>query len=167
MSKAHTEGPFRGPDGVATIIEKPDAQPQNVVPYRCVGLSAAAFKAVLDKCQSRGMLQKAVNLQWITQSFVVPKPREKWRLVIDYRHLNSQIKDFTFPLPYIEDKHLEEGKNVIWSIFDLEDGFHQMPFAESSREYTTFMTPWGVYEWLVLYMGLKTAPAQYQRIVHS
>ena len=27
------------------------------------------------------------------------------------------------------------------------------------------MTPWGVYEWLVLPMGLKTALAQYQRMV--
>ena len=47
--------------------------------------------------------------------------------MIDYRHLNSQIKDFTFPLPNIEDKILKEGKNVVWSTFDLEDGFHQMP----------------------------------------
>ena len=165
MFKPHTEAPYRGPDGVATIIEKPDAQPQKVVPYRCVGLRAAAFKALLDKFQSRGMLQEAVNPQWISRAFVVPKPGGKWRLVIDYRHLNSQIKDFTFPLPYIEDKILEEGKNVIWSIFDLEDGFHRMPLAESSRKYTAFMTPWGVYEWLVLPMGLKTAPAQYQRMV--
>ena len=129
MFKPHTEAPYRGPDGVGTIIQKPDAQPQKAVPYCCVGLRAAAFKALLDKFQSRGMLQDAVNPQWISRAFVVPKPGGKWRLVIDYRHLNSQIKDFTFPLPYIEDKTLEEGKNFICSIFDLEDGFHQMLLA--------------------------------------
>ena len=49
--------------------------------------------------------------------------------------------------------------------FDLEDGFHHMPLEESSRKYTAFMTPWRIFEWLVLPMGLKTAPAQYQRMV--
>ena len=165
MFKPDMEAPYRSYDGVATIIQKPDAKPQKVVPYRCVGLRTAPFKALLDKFQSRGMLQEAVNPQWTSPAFVVPKQGGKSRLVIDYRHLNSHIKDFTFPLPYLEDKILEEGKNVIWPFFDLEDGFHQILLAESSRKYTAFMTPWGVNELLVLPMGLKTAPAQYQRMV--
>ena len=40
---------------------------------------------------------------------------------IHYRHLNSQIRDVIYPLPIIEDKILDEGQNVLWSIFDLED----------------------------------------------
>ena len=77
MFKPHTEAPYRGPDGVATIIEKPHAQPKKVVPYCCVWLRAAAFKALLDKFQSRGMLQEAVNPQWISPAFVVAKLGEK------------------------------------------------------------------------------------------
>ena len=136
MFRANTEAPYRSPDGVTTIIENPDAQPQKVVPYHCVGLRAATFKELLDKFEFWSMLQEAANPQWINRAFVVRKPGGKWRLVIDYRHLNSKIKDFTFPLLYIEDKFLEEGKNVIWSVIDLEDGFHQMPLAQSSRKYT-------------------------------
>ena len=85
--------------------------------------------------------------------------------MIDYRHLNSQIKDLPFPLPNIEDRLVDEGKNVLWTIFDLEDGFHQMPLTEESKKLTAFMTPWGVFEWEVLPMGLETAPAAYRQMV--
>ena len=44
--KPPSEAPYRRPDGVARIVEKPHAQPQKVVPYRCVGLRATAFKAL-------------------------------------------------------------------------------------------------------------------------
>ena len=40
-----------------------------------------------------------------------------------------------------------------------------MPLEESSKHWTAFMTPWGVFEWEVLLMGLKTAPTAYQRMV--
>ena len=79
---------------------------------------------------------------WVARAFVVPKPRGKWRLVIDYRHLNSQVSDDPVPLPVIEDMIVLQSKNALWSIFDLEDGFHQMHLAPESRQYTAFMTPW-------------------------
>ena len=95
----------------------------------------------------------------------MPKPGGKWRLVIDYRYLNSQIDDEQFPLPVIDDMFLKQSKNAIWSIFDLEDGFHQMHLDEASRPLTAFVTPWGLFQWTVLPMGLKTAPQMCQRMV--
>ena len=73
----------------------------------------------------------------------MPKPGGKWRLVIDYRYLNSQIDGEQYPLPVIDDIYLKQAENVIWSIFDLEDGFHQMHLAESSGPYTAFVTHMG------------------------
>ena len=40
-----------------------------------------------------------------------------------------------------------------------------MLLEESSKHLTAFVTPWGVFEWEVLPMGLKTAPTAYQRMV--
>ena len=40
-----------------------------------------------------------------------------------------------------------------------------MHLADSSRPYTAFVTPWGLYQWMVLPMGRKTAPQAYQRMV--
>ena len=69
--KPHSEVPCLGPDAVAKIAEEPLAK---VVPYRCVGLRAAAFKALLDKLQFRGMLQEAFHPQWTSRAFVVANP---------------------------------------------------------------------------------------------
>ena len=79
--------------------------------------------------------------------------------------LNSQTKDDPFPLPLIENLIGKQAENRLWSIFDLEDGFHQMQLDESSRHLTAFVTPWGSYEFTVLTMGVKNGPAMFQRMI--
>ena len=151
-------------DSIAVIHLKQGAMPQRVAPYRTVGVRDTAFRELIAKFFKRGMLEQS-HSAWAARAFCVPKPGGKWRLVIDYRYLNSQIDGEQYPLPVIDDIFLKQAKNAIWSIFDLEDGFHQMHLAESSRPYTAFVTPWGLYQWTVLPMGLKTAPQAYQRMV--
>ena len=90
-----------------------------------------------------------------------------WRLVIDYRYLNSQSTDDSFPLPVIEDLITGQAPNNIWSLFDLQDGFHQMHLHPDCQVLTAFVTPWGVYMWLVLPMGVKNGPAMFQRMIQT
>ena len=66
-----------------------------------------------------------------------------WRLVIDYRYLNSQTLDDSFPLPVIEDLITSQSLNNIWSLFDLQDGFHQMHLHPDCQPLTAFVTPGG------------------------
>ena len=87
-------------------------QPQKCVPYRTCGIRDAAFRELVNKFIARGFLQKSDSV-WGARAFVVPKPGGKWRLVIDYRHLNSQVSDDPFPLPVIEDMILSQGKNAL------------------------------------------------------
>ena len=65
----------------------------------------------------------------------MPKPNGKWRLVIDYRYVNTQIKNYNFKLPPIEDQLKKQSRNHLWTIMDLGDRFHQMPQHEESRKY--------------------------------
>ena len=95
-----------------------------------------------------------------------PKPDvNKWRLVIDYRYLKTCISDHAHPLPVIEDMVARQSGNALWSVFDLEDGFHQMHLVPDSQPLTALVTPWGLYGWTVLLIGLKAAPSAYQRLV--
>ena len=41
-----------------------------------------------------------------------------------------------------------------------------MHLGEESRALTAFVTSWGIYHWLVLPMGIKQAPALFQRLVN-
>ena len=45
---------------------------------------------------------------------------------------------------------------------DLTSGYHQAPLAPQSRKYTAFITFMGVFEWLRVLMGLKSATACFQ-----
>ena len=40
-----------------------------------------------------------------------------------------------------------------------------MPLTEESRLLTAFCTPWGVYQWNFLPMGVDVGPQVYQRIL--
>ena len=102
----------------------------------------------------------------MARAFLVPKPgRNEWRLVIDYRHLNSSLKGNSFPLPVNEDQIANQQGNFIFTIIDLEEGFHQMHLEPESKHLTAFCTPFGIFECNVLPMGVKVGPAAYQQMV--
>ena len=72
--------------------------------------------------------------------------------------------DKIFLLPVIEDKIAKQEGNFS-SLIDLEDGFHQMHLEEECWHLPAFVTPFGVYEWKVLPMGVKVGPQVFQRLV--
>jgi len=160
---------IRGPFGVCKIELKDGAKPMHKKFFRCSGEREEALNEMIKKLISRGWIVPSKS-EWTSQAFVVPKPadasgKKQWRLVLDYRYLNSQTKDDPFPLPLIEDLITKQSLNRLWSIFDLEDGFHQMHLHPDSQELTAFVTPHGVYQWTVLPMGVKNGPAMFQRMI--
>ena len=76
-------------DSVAVIHLKNGAVPQRVAPYRTVGVRDAAFRELIAKFFRRGMSERS-HSAWAARAFLVSKPGGKWRLVVDYRYLNSQ-----------------------------------------------------------------------------
>ena len=89
------------------------------------------------------------------------------RLCLDFRKLNTLIKDDRFPLPRINEILAQLGKSQYFSCLDLRKGYHQVPLTESSKEKTAFSVPGGHYEFNVIPFGLKDAPSAFQRIVTS
>ncbi len=141
---------IRGPFGLAHIELKPDARPVRKKFFRCSQEREEAMLAFIKKLTSRGWIVPS-HSEWAAQAFLVPKPADptkkekQWRLVVDYRYLNTQTKDDPFPLPLIEDLVYKQARNSIWTIFDLEDGFHQMHLAPASQELTAFVTSQGLF----------------------
>ena len=158
----------RGPRSTLKLELLPEhAGPRADKPIRAVGERKKALWEKIVKFKDRGMLRDAKGQpEWVARAFLVPKPgKNEWRLVIDYRHLNSCLKGNSFPLPVIEDQIANQQRNFIFTIIDLEDGFHQMHLEEESKHLTAFCTLFGIFEWNVLPMGVKVGPAAYQQMV--
>ena len=58
----------------------------------------------------------------------------------------------------IEDLLQRQHQNHLWTILNVDDGFHQMPLTEQSPPLTAFCTHSGVYQWNVLPIGVKVGP---------
>ena len=148
----------RGPNAILRLDLVDNPQPMSFKAIRSVGVREVALREKIDSFLKKGFIQKSEedSPEWVSRAFLVPKPICKWRLVIDYRHLNTQLKGQNFPLPVIEVQLANQNGNFLWSMVDL---------AREHWHYTSFITPSGVYEWKVLPMGVKEGPQAFQRMV--
>ena len=110
-------------------------------------------------------LREYSNSPWRSSAFGRLKKTGDVRIVFDFRLLNDLIKSDSFPIPNIH-KLLQKfrGKRYITSL-DMKSGYWHIPLDEESRKLTAFEFNGVLYEWNVLPMGLKTAPAIFQRIM--
>ena len=72
--------------------------------------------------------------------FLVKKPDGTYRFVTDFRELNKNIAQFSFPLPDISDLIHSLGGAKYFSIADLKSGYLNVPLNPESRQYMAFST---------------------------
>jgi Reverse transcriptase (RNA-dependent DNA polymerase) len=68
-------------------------------------------------------------------------------------------------LPRIDDILADAGKGKIWSVLDMTNSFFHTRMHPDSVPLTAITTPFGLYEWLVMPMGLQNSPSIHQRRV--
>ncbi|KAG1033667.1 hypothetical protein G6F43_013536 [Rhizopus delemar] len=134
------------------ILEK-DTMPIRHRPYRLSPIEADYLQKELDKYCKLGIISPS-NSPWAAPVILVKKKNGDYRMVIDYRKLNTVTKKDSYPLPRIDDLLDTLGKAKIFSALDMRAGFHQVPVEESSQEYTAFTTKFGTYHYNMLPMGL-------------
>jgi hypothetical protein len=71
------------------------------------------------------------------------------------------------PLPRIDDILNDCAKRRIWATIDMTNSFFQTRMHPKDIPLTAVSTPFGLFEWTVMPMGLKNAPAIHQRRVTS
>jgi hypothetical protein len=154
--------------GYTTLVEHEidliNNTPIKLKPYK---LSFAEQKAAAEFVQQL-LKEGQVTLSkspWSTPAFFVPKPDGSLRFVLDYRKLNKQTRSWSMPLPYMSDLQQQLGQAHYFATMDITSGFYNVPMKPEHRQYTAFsLRNLGLFEWLVMPMGLKSAPATFTRL---
>lgn len=98
---------------------------------------------------------------------VMKKPDNTIRLCIDFRELNKILVPDCEPIPRIDVVLALVGQKQFFSKFDFTKGYWQVPMDPNSREKTAFSSMSGLYHFLYMPFGIKTAPAVFARLMRS
>ena len=98
---------------------------------------------------------------------LVSKPDGSIRVTIDYRSLNERTLKDAHPLPNNEDLYALLAQSRWFTKLDLYTGYFQILMKKECRKLTAFRCEWGLFEYLVMPMGLTNAPATFQRAMNQ
>jgi len=85
--------------------------------------------------------------------------------VVDYRKVNTKIVFDSYPMPTIEQALDQFGGAVVFSVLDLNSAYYQIPLSDRSRRITAFCTPFGLFEFNKLPMGISVGRQGLSRVV--
>ena len=136
----------------------------------------------IESLERAGVITKSMS-KWASPIVVIPKksaPGEplKRRLCVDFRKVNELQKEVItagktkgqisiHPLPKIDEMYAKLKGAKGFSTIDLRSGYHHIALGKSSRAKTTFVMPFGKYEFLMVPFGLAQAPAYFQLLMNK
>jgi len=152
-----------------SIQLKDNARPVYVKPYRLPNSQKVEVDRQIKQMCANDIIEEAQS-EWSSPILIVPKRvdssgEKKWRIVIDMRLLNQQIKDDKFPLPNANEILDSLGGAIYFSHLDLSQGYYQVELHPESRKYTAFTTNKGQFQMKRLPMGLKISPSTFSRLM--
>ncbi len=136
----------------------PGARPKHSRPYAIPCIHLAAFKKELDRLVRLGVLSPQVASEWGSPTFVTPKKDNTVCWVSNLRELNKVVLRKQYPLPIINDILCKQTDYAFFSKLDISKQYYTFTFDEESKDLTTIVTPFGIYCYNVLPMGLKCSP---------
>ena len=97
----------------------------------------------------------------------VRKPDGTAMLCVDFKKINSVMRQDTFYMPRVEEVLEGVGKASFISKLDLTKGYYQIRMRDSDICKTAFICHRGKYEFLRMPFRVKNAPAVFQELMQS
>ena len=147
------------------VLEK-GATPFFVPNYRLPIGRRQVVEELVSDMKKQGVVKDSKS-PYNSPLLLVPKKDGSWRLVIDFRRLNSVTVPDRMPMPVLDEVLANVGGSKIFTSLDLLSGYWQVPLAESSKHLTAFSTHNEHLQFEVLPFGLSNAPLTFVRLMHN
>jgi hypothetical protein len=134
--------------------------------YRVSGPELVELKKQIDELLEKGYIRPSTS-PWAAPVLFVEKKDGTKRMCIDYRALNEVNVKNKYPLPRIEDLFDQLRGASVFSKIDLRSGYHQLRIQPSNISKTSFITKYGLYEFMVMSLGLTNAPTYFMYLMNS
>ena len=141
------------------LTRSPTVVSSYVNPHRNSSLMEALYQ-LIDK-NAVELVHNQTSLGFFNRLFLVPKPNNKWRPILDLSNLNPFLKVEKFKMETLETirTSLQQGEWV--TLIDFKDAYFHIPIQEQSRKYLRFYTQGRTYQFKALPFGLSTAPLEF------
>ncbi|GFH61911.1 hypothetical protein CTEN210_18387 [Chaetoceros tenuissimus] len=154
---------FKGEEVHLTL--KKDAKPVQSKPYKVPFLHRQVFKNELDRLVEEGVMEKAPRSEWVAPTFIIPKKDGRVRWVSDFRELNKNLIRKQYTLPRIHDIFERRNGYKYFTKLDISMQYYTFKLDKASSMLCTIATPFGLYRYLRLPMGILESPDIAQEIM--
>ena len=138
--------------------------PIKLKPYTIPLHLVQKFEDEVNSMLALGVIEPSTS-PYSSPVVLVKKPDGAIRFCIDFRKLNAITVLDAEPIPNPDDLIAKVSKSEFFTKLDLTKGYWQIPMAESSKEFTAFQTPFGLFQWRFMPFGLCNAPATFARLM--
>ena len=133
-----------GPDKVSFELINP-SQVVYSIPRRVPYARRAWLEDKLNQWVKNGLIQEVSpnesrNTIFTSPIIIVPKKNNRYRMAVDYRELNKNLKIATHPLPSVKDAIESLGNKRYFSSLDITSAFNQLELDEKTKRYCGFVT---------------------------
>ncbi|BHF62972.1 hypothetical protein SprV_0200596100 [Sparganum proliferum] len=136
------------------------ARPRRLAPERFQDA-----KAEFEHMLQLGIIRPSES-PWASPLHMVPKATSgDWRPRGDYRALNSATIPDRHPLPHLQDFAGALFGEAVFLKIDLVRAFYQIPVAPEGIPKTAVITPFGLFEFIRMRFGIRSAAQTFQRFI--
>ncbi|MBW0563932.1 hypothetical protein O181_103647 [Austropuccinia psidii MF-1] len=103
----------------------------------------------------------------VTTPVIISWNNDKSRMFGDFGALNTYTVPYSYPIPTIQETLTQLSKAKYITSIDSLKGFHQTFLTPKTSKLLRIITHCGIYEYLRIPFGIKTAPSHYQIMMNT
>lgn len=115
-------------------------------------------KGAIQECQPE-------SGQFVSKSFLVPKPDGSYRFILNLKELNEFIPTNHFKLEAEKTVRQIITRGCFMTYVDLKDAYYLVPIAKSDRRFLRFIFEKKLYQFTCLPFGLNRAPYTFTKLL--